>query len=179
MVLFLPLTTAVYAPGFKVASIADFEIIGRRDARGQDRGLLRGIVSPVVVGDRGKRARAVQLQHRISQRIGNTGLRQGRSDGAEQHMLRSGSGDDESADANIVTGLHSHPGREVNSLRCGCRLTRGVAVGLGVVAVRWRRSGVSAGRAASVSRCVGWCGSRWCGVGGVAGSRLVAVSALG
>ena len=51
-----------------------FEIIGGRDAGGKDRGLLRGIVSPVVVDDRDKSARTVQFQHRISQRIGHTGL---------------------------------------------------------------------------------------------------------
>jgi hypothetical protein len=34
--------------------------------------LLGRVVTPVVVGDRGKSARAVQFQHGISERIGDT-----------------------------------------------------------------------------------------------------------
>ena len=63
------------------------------------------------------RARPVQFQDRIGQRVGNTRLSQRRSDGPEEHMFRSGSRDDEAADANVVTGLNSHPRREIDGLR--------------------------------------------------------------
>ena len=52
----------------------------------------------------------VQFEHRISQGIGNTELRQRRSDGPEEHMFGSGSRDDEAADANIVS--RSEPASE-------------------------------------------------------------------
>ena len=88
-------------------------------------------------------ARTVQFEHRISQHIGNTDLRQRRSNGPEEHMFGSGSRDDEPADANIVTGLDSHPSREVDGLRRG-RRTVGVGrcgVAVGGVDVGGRRLG--------------------------------------
>ena len=83
-----------------MASIADSKIIGRRDASGLNRGLLG--VSPVIVRDREKSAWTVQLQHRVSQRIGDAEWCQRRANRPEEHMFRVGSGNDKPADADII-----------------------------------------------------------------------------
>ena len=49
---------------------------------------------------------------------GNAVTGQRRSNSPDEHVFRSASGNDEPADANIVTGLNSHTSREVDGLRC-------------------------------------------------------------
>ena len=61
--------------------------------------------------------RTVQFEHRVSQRIGDTGTCQRRSDPPNKHMFGSASRDDKAADAHVITGLNSHTGREVDGLR--------------------------------------------------------------
>ena len=70
----MPRTIPVYAPGFKVASIADSRLLVGARPVARMSGLLHGIVLPVVVCDCGKPSRAVQLEHRISQDAGKNRL---------------------------------------------------------------------------------------------------------
>ena len=91
-------------------------------------------------------------------------------------MFGSASRDDEAADANVVTGLNSHPGREVEGLRRRGRgydgwavgVTVGVAVGVTGVAV-WGRVAVAVGvsreRDRSWSKAWSGVGEAWLGVG--------------
>ena len=115
VVLPLPLTIPVYTPGFSVATIAD------------SRSLVGGMpvawiscllgVSPVIVRDRGKAARTVQFEHRISQRH-----RRYRSCVNEGPMARKStrfgrvSRNDEAADSDVIARPYSHPGGEVDGL---------------------------------------------------------------
>ena len=84
-----------------------FEIIGGRNPRSHDRGFLG--IPPIVVGNRDETIWSVQLQHGVSQRTRDTGLSKRRPDGTDKHLFGHGSGDDESADADILVGQNSHP----------------------------------------------------------------------
>ena len=52
----------------------------------------------------------LQALDRVSERTEHPSLGQRRSNPPNEHMLGRRSGNDESADANIITGLNLHPG---------------------------------------------------------------------
>ena len=81
--------------------------MGGRDIRGLDLGLLG--VSPVIIRDRGKCAWTMELEHWIRERVGNTEAGQRRSNGPNDHAFWNASGNDETADANAVTGQNVDP----------------------------------------------------------------------
>src|SRR5205814_947846 len=95
------------------------EVITRRNASRLNLGLLA--VSSIVVRNRSKRSGTVELQDRIIEHIRNTELRQGRSYPANNHPLGSGTGDDKSSNANVLTCLHKQTRGEVDRLRSRSR----------------------------------------------------------
>ena len=151
------------------------EVISRRDAGGDDRRGLHGIILPVIVRNGGQ-ARTIQLQDRIGQDTGNAGDR--RSDGSQEHVLGRAARDDEPADADILARLNAHPGGEVQGLRswgrarrwsrrcdsgCGGSCSRGCRGGRGgrCCCCSRGRGGRGCSRCCRRSRCCG--GSRCCG----------------
>ena len=59
----------------------------------------------------------MQFEHWVSEHIDDAIAGQRRSNGPDDHTFRRASRNDEAADANLITGLDSHPGREVNGFR--------------------------------------------------------------
>src|SRR5436189_4988974 len=59
----------------------------------------------------------MQFHHRVSQRIGDAEVGQGRSNPPQKYLLGSGAGNDEPTDTNIGIGQNAHARREVKGLR--------------------------------------------------------------
>ena len=125
--LFLPRTIAVYAPGARVASIPASRLPGWQ--KGGGGGIWPSAqLSLMMVANPGG---PCSSSTGSSQGIGDTELCQG-PNGADHHVFRNRSRDDEAADANIIAGLNKHPRREIEGLRrssggCawGCRRAGG------------------------------------------------------
>ena len=65
----------------------------------------------------------MQLQDGICQRASDAGLGQGGTDAPDDDLFGSVSGDDEAADANLVTNSDRHAGRELDDFRWGRQLS--------------------------------------------------------
>ncbi len=79
-----------------------------------DLDLLAGVLPVIITGD--KNIAAEKLERRVGQGAGQAEVGQGRSEGADDHLLVHRTGRDHAADEDAVAALHAQAGGDVQEL---------------------------------------------------------------